>query len=431
MNRAFLSLYAVVVLSVIFLGWGADRLWQSYNPEPQDEPFELLFFKLLESEVIWSEGVLKDAVDIDNVAHHLSLRLGEPVKLYQMDEFSQTAFFQRLENGKIVSVYDESGSRSSYKRIGNTSLIVRVSQTEDVNENHLLYIALLVAFYLAIAVIIYFWIWPLSRDLKVLQIHTKKVGAGKPGTVQLGKRSAVYGLAAAFNAMAERIDELLASHQEMTYAVSHELRTPLARMKFALEIVGESSDTVMNQKHLNGLREDVTEMDTLINELLAYAGFEQKNQALDFRNGDLSSLLDNLIRTNQEAQVESDIRCDVVNLIDDNLVSCEWYLMERSLHNVIQNAFKYADKKIRIEVSASESEYRVAIEDDGPGISPEDAEKVFQAFFRLRNEGSENRSGFGLGLAIVHRIMKWHNGGVRVERSELGGAKFVLFWTIP
>lgn len=430
MNRAFLSLYAVVVLSVVFLGWGADKLWQSYNPEPQDEPFELLFFKLLESDAIWSEAILKDTNDIDNVAHRLSLRLDEPVKLYQMDEFSQTSFYQRLENGGIVSVFDESGSRSSYKRIENTSLIIRISQTEEGNENHLLYIALLVAFYLAIAVIIYFWIWPLSRDLKILQDHTKRVGAGKPGAVALGQGSAVYGLAAAFNAMAERIDELLASHQEMTSAVSHELRTPLARMKFALEIVGESSDAAVSQKHVNGLREDVAEMDALINELLAYAGFEQKNQALDFKGGDLSSLLDNLICVNQAAQADSDIVCDVVNLSDDNMVSCEWYLMERSLHNVIQNAFKYADKEIRIEMSASQSEYRVSIEDDGPGIAPEDAEKVFQAFFRLRNEGSENSSGFGLGLAIVHRIMKWHNGGVRVERSELGGAKFVLFWAV-
>lgn len=426
MNRAFLSLYIVIVSSVVLLGWGADKLWQAYNPQPQEEPFEKLFFKVLESDPIW-----QSEFNLGDLSASLSLRLGESVEVYQMDEFSKTSLYQRLEKGGIASVFDENGRRLSYKRIANTEFIIRILQQGSGADNRLLYIALLVAFYLAIAIIVYFWVWPLSRDLRILQSYTQKVGAGIPGKIELGQGSTVYSLAAAFNIMAERIDELLASHKEMTYAVSHELRTPLARMKFALEMVSNLPDGARTQKKLNGLREDVSEMDTLINELLAYAGFEQKNQALDFKRGDLSSLVNNLVETNQAAHADDLVSCEVVDLIGDEQVACEWYLLERSLHNVIQNAFKYTHTKIRIVISKTQSQYRVAIEDDGPGIAAEDAEKVFQAFVRLRNEKAENRSGFGLGLAIVRRIMKWHCGGVQLERSELGGAKFLLFWDIP
>ncbi len=425
MNRAFLSLYAVIVVSVILLGWGADKLWQAYNPEPQNEPFEKLFFDVLDKNPLWVNGLAPSVI-----ASRLEIELGEQVRVYQLDDFAQSAMFARLEEGGIVSVFDQQGVRSSYKRISNTHFVVCILQVDQDNESRLMYIALLTAFYLAIAVIVYFWVWPLSRDLRILQNYTQKVGDGTPGKVTLGQGSTVYNLAAAFNKMSERIDELLASHKEMTYAVSHELRTPLARMKFALAMVDVSSceNENKNNKQLNSLREDIAEMDSLINELLAYAGFEQKNQALDFKQGDLIALVKNLVATNQGASGDDSIRCEVVDQLSGKQVACEWYLMERCLHNVIQNAYKFTYEKIRIATGMDENTIWVSVEDDGPGILPEDEEKVFQAFVRLRHDTSDNRSGFGLGLAIVSRILKWHRGSVSIEKSELGGAKFILRW---
>ncbi len=425
MSRAFFSLYAVIVVSVILLGWGADKLWQAYNPEPQNEPFEKLFFDVLDTNPLWESTLTPSAM-----ASRLEVELGEKVTVYQLDDFAQSAMFSRLEEGGIVSVFDEQGARSSYKRISNTRLVVCIVQSDRENESRLMYIALLTAFYLAIAVIVYFWVWPLSRDLRILQNYTQRVGDGTPGKVALGQGSTVYNLAAAFNKMSERIDELLASHKEMTYAVSHELRTPLARMKFALEMVDVSDceNEGKNTKQLNSLREDIAEMDSLINELLAYAGFEQKNQALDVKPGDLIALLKNLVGTNQGAARDDSIICEVVDELSGKQVACEWYLMERCLHNVIQNAYKFTYEKIRITAGMDEKKVWVSVEDDGPGVSPEDEEKVFQAFVRLRHDTSDNRSGFGLGLAIVSRILKWHRGGAYIEASELGGAKFILQW---
>lgn len=426
MNRAFLSLYVVIVLSVVLLGWGADKLWQAYNPEPHVTPFEHRFFDLLETLPLWSQGE-----SFETVNYHLSSVLSEGFELYDLEEFAQSSLLKPLSIGEIVSVYDEEGRLLSYKRIASTNYVVCIMEPPEPSQSRVLYIGLLVAFYLAIAVVVYFWVWPLSRDLKKLQKFTQRVGKDGSENISLNQSSTVYDLASAFNAMSDRIKALLASHKEMTYAVSHELRTPLARMKFAMEIMRDEVKTTPSIKHLNSLTEDITEMDSLINELLTYAGFEQRDQVLDVKSGDLNALVENLLASNNGGSDEFHVKCCVKNLLGDASVVCEWYLFERCIHNVIQNAFKYANALIMITLNIEDNQYCVVVEDDGPGIPIEDREKVFQAFVRLRHAEREKRSGFGLGLAIVHRIMKWHKGSVIVESSSLGGAKFIMRWPVP
>jgi len=105
--------------------------------------------------------------------------------------------------------------------------------------------------------------------------------------------------------------------------------------------------------------------------------------------------------------------------------------MERVLRNIVQNAHRYAESKVLVSLGCYDTNYYISVEDDGPGIPPEDRERVFQSFVRLRMNTSFDKSGFGLGLAIVARIIKWHNGYVRAEESRWGGAKFVVSWPRP
>lgn len=427
MNRAFLSLYVVIVLSVVLVGWGTDKLWQVYNPTPQVEPFEELFFEFVESQ--FQDLSLEEA---RSQSEQLAAILGQDIQIYSLEELAKTSLAEQIARGGIVVVFDDRGRKSSYKRVVETDFILRVRLAQKNPEPGWFYLGLLVTFYLIIAVVIYFWIWPLARDLRKLQQQTQRVGVGgTPKPVELSQSSAIYSLAAAFNSMSKRIHELLASHREMTYAVSHELRTPLARMKFALEMARESPRRETVEKQLDSVGKDVGEMDKLINELLAYAGFEQHSRTLELKPGDLPSLVQAVVAANQQALEKPAVRVNILDGLNGNDVYCEWYLLERCLHNVIQNAFKHCNKRISITLSCPDNRYRIAVEDDGPGVEKPDRAKIFNAFVRLRNAGEENKSGFGLGLAIVHRIMKWHCGGVEVEASELGGAKFVLSWAAP
>ncbi len=431
MNRAFLSLYAVIVLSVVLVGWGADKLWQYMNPQPVHTPFEASFFSLLSSQL-----KNQTAEEASHTLAGLPIDRGLDVTVFTLEELAHSQLASRIKQGDVATLYDEFGQASHYYRIPNSDIILRVTEATAHSESSNIYIALLIAFYLTIAVVVYIWVWPLSRDLKNLQQHTQHVGLeGGDQFVELHSSSTVYPLAEAFNRMSVRIQQLLASHKEITYAVSHELRTPLARMKFSLVMAEQAAedpntDAQVLSKQLKSIADDVTEMDSLVRELLAYASFEQKQEQLKREKGDVVSLVRGVVEAHQLLPDAPNLTVDIQAEYEPLETYCEWYLFERCLHNLIQNAFKYARAQINISIFKEGDNCRISIEDDGPGVSDTDADKIFDAFVRLRKEEVNNPSGFGLGLAIVRRIMHWHNGTVRVGKGALGGAKFEISWPL-
>ncbi|WP_188150964.1 ATP-binding protein [Teredinibacter waterburyi] len=425
MNRAFISLYLLIVFSIIGLGWGIDKVWQHYNYEPEDNPFINSIFALLESDL-----KTLDDVAVAAKLNSLSKESQVVLRIYELTDFASSDLGERLVEGSVVTLTEMDQQLVSYKRLANTDNVISIEHKLAATTGVVYYQVLLVFFYAAIALVVYFWLWPLSRDLRLLETQTRKLGRdGVPAAVEIGPRSAIYDLAQSFNRMSDRIRELISTHKEMTYAVSHELRTPLARMKFALEMAADIPDRELQTKKLAGIREDISEMENLINELLTYAGFEQGVSKLNLKPGHLSSLVRDVLKANRGLMV--DIRHSMVDKLGETQVFCEWYLMERAIHNIVQNAQRYAHSRVRITLDADDKDYIVRIEDDGPGIAEEDRKRVFSSFVRLRQNTNFDKSGFGLGLSIVHRIMEWHNGSAEVMESCWQGACFELRWPQP
>jgi signal transduction histidine kinase len=290
---------------------------------------------------------------------------------------------------------------------------------------------MLILFYLALALVIYLWVWPLSRDAKKLEQQTQSLGKHQlPQALALSSRSTLYPLARAFNHMLRRLQNLLSSHQDMTNAVSHELRTPLARMKFALAIIDAEKLDEKTRRQLTSLTTDVNEMESLINSLLVYAGFEQETQKLQLTSGRIGDLLDQLQATFIRTYPHKKLQLHIRDLTQQTEFICEWKLIETALQNLLNNAARFAVQNIVIEASVSDTDFQIKVNDDGPGIPAEARERVLESFVRLYDEQTEIKSsGFGLGLAIVKRIMKWHEGSVSIEKSsELGGASLILKW---
>jgi two-component system OmpR family sensor kinase len=291
------------------------------------------------------------------------------------------------------------------------------------------YNLLLLSFYLAIALVIFLWIWPLSRDLNKLEKQTKLLGSEiVPDELRIAPTSAVYDLASDFNRMSRRVRDLLASHKEMTYAVSHELRTPLARMKFGLEMANDMQDLQKIKQQLAGVREDVTEMDTLVNQLFAYAGFENSDQKLDLQPGDMAALIHQLILRVKSNPAHAQLNYEFSSELSDDAVVCEWYLMERAILNLLHNAQRYAKNTITVTLRKSNTNFQIIVDDDGPGIPQHERERIFQSFIRLTDHTNAQTRGLGLGLAIVSKIMQWHGGRAFAEDAPNGGARVVLEW---
>jgi two-component system OmpR family sensor kinase len=436
MNRAFISLYFFIVASVILMGWGLNQFWESVAPEQEPSAEIHALFELIAQDLLQQQPL--DENQIVSTARQLSNQLQIDLEILALDDLAQSAAMQELHAGKILAA-NSNQYIIWYKRLAQTDqvMILKIAQADD--QESPLYNVLLIGFYLAIALVIYLWVWPLSRDSKKLEVQTRMLGKdGVPETLKISPTSTLYPLAQAFNHMAQRLRELIASHREMTNAVSHELRTPLARMKFAMAMVEENSLDEKSRRQLRSLEQDIAEMEALISALLNYAGFEQKSQQLKQTSGYMRDLLDELkIRfSRRHLPDQAHVQLEIYDLTGNTEFICEWKLMETVLQNFINNAGRYAKSRIRIELMQTPMEYIIAIEDDGPGIPAEKRERVFDSFVRLYHEdnndsnpGGSATGGFGLGLAIVKRIMQWHNGRAEfVEPEILPGARAQVRW---
>ncbi len=422
MNRAFFSLYFFIVFSVIVIGWGLDKFWEKLYPAPALETDVADLIVLLEQDLYSLTAEQQHA----RIAQ-LNQQLHNQLQLLHLDDLANSSATQQIRAGEVVSASAAKDQLIWYKRIADSDRVLAIASPNPDETRSPIYVGLLVVFYLGIALVVFLWVWPLSRDLSRLEKHTRLIGKDDaPDQIAVAPTSTVFTLANAFNRMAKRIRELISSHKEMTYAVSHELRTPLARMKFALAMAGNPADAQV-QKQLDNIHQDVTEMENLISSLLSYAGFEQESRQLDRRDGFMQDLLSDLI-----ARIYRDHPDTVkIHIRDESAgqpFNCEWKLMECVILNLLQNAARFAKENIQVELRILAQEFEVAIEDDGPGIPADQRARVFESFVRLYNEHKPQSSGFGLGLAIVKRIMKWHGGDAHFVDTPQGGARIVLRW---
>lgn len=434
MNRAFITLYFFIVASVILIGWGLNQFWETLAPEQEASAEIHALFTIIEKDLLQQQP--QTDAGYAQQAQQLARDLQLSLEILPLDDVAQSSAMRDLHAGKILSTLSDQ-QLIWYKRLATTDRVVMLSVPQSDDRESPLYDLLLIVFYLAIALVIYLWVWPLSRDSRKLELQTRNLGKdGVPQTLDISPTSTLYPLARAFNHMAQRLRELIASHREMTNAVSHELRTPLARMKFALAMIDEEKLNEKDRRQLRSLELDIAEMESLISALLAYAGFEQKTQQLKQTSGYMRDLLDELqLRFARNSPREQPLQLEICDTTDNAKFICEWKLIETVLQNFINNAARYAKARIRIELVQTHSEFIIAVEDDGAGIPKDKRARVFESFVRLYHEDQhENTSGsatggFGLGLAIVKRIMQWHQGTAQfVEPKVLGGARVEIRW---
>lgn len=429
MSRAFISLYLLIVASVVLIGMGLDRFWNELaDNQPVSAEVRSLFILLEQQSHLSGDWSLEQRA-VDGVLD---------IQILTLDDFANSAAALQLVSGEIVGVAIE-GAMVWYKRLPETDRVMALTLPLGDLRASSLHNLLLLVFYASIALVIYLWVWPLARDVKKLELQTRALGQDAiPNPVDIAPRSTVYPLAQAFNQMTQRLRGLVNSYQEMTNTLSHELRTPLARMKFALAMMESSSP--QDQQKRNSIQQDIGEMESLINTLLMYAGFEQEAQHLVQSAGDVRGMLEDLrqrfMRNYLQPQPQPQPLDVDIQVATQEPFCCEWKLMETVVQNLVNNAARYAHTQLRFEAYTSATHFFIAVEDDGVGVAPEARERVFESFVRLYNEpktdGMGTTSGFGLGLAIVRRIMMWHKGGVRfVEPHYLGGARVELCWPKP
>ncbi len=284
---------------------------------------------------------------------------------------------------------------------------------------------------LAVALATYPILRRLTQRLEHLRHSVERWGSG-----ELGVRAPLHGvdevgsLAQRFNQAAEHIETLLASQQRLSESqlallqaqksllanASHELRSPLARIRMGVELLGGGAAPQWRDE----LKRNIAELDQLIDEILLASRLDAAEA--DMGTVEAVDLMGLLAEECAAFAVEPDIAPNATGGVEVQGVS---RLLRRLIRNLLENARRYGAGEIKVGLQLDGSNAVLSVCDRGPGVSPDQRERIFEPFYRLPG-ASEREGGVGLGLALVKSIAKRHAGSVRCTDHAGGGACFVV-----
>jgi signal transduction histidine kinase len=235
-------------------------------------------------------------------------------------------------------------------------------------------------------------------------------------------------LADTFDDMLGRIDDAFESQRLFIHEASHELRNPLAVIRTNLDVTLDAPDADADEyrETLEVVRRSTERMSRLVDDLLVYA---RKGQlSLERETVDAADLVDGLA---QEFRAPAEARgLQLVERAAPGLwVDGDRHALRQAVANLLANAVRLAPapSEVRLRAGREGPWVWISVEDDGPGIAPEDHERVFQRFWRgdPREGRAEGRSG--LGLTIVRQVAEAHGGEVRLVSEPGHGAAFAIW----
>ncbi len=264
----------------------------------------------------------------------------------------------------------------------------------------------------------------LSQDLRYIRISGNII-----------KKSGQLGAKAVF-VMSDitRLRRLETVRKDFVANVSHELKTPITSIKGFVETLlnSPSANEEERKRFLQIIEKHANRLTSIIDDLLTLARLEEQEgektqRPLTRENVDINDIVSSAIEFcgprahSKEILVDHSPKRSVTATVNRSLI-------EQAVINILDNAIKYTEPNTTVSLKAEEkqSSVRIMVSDQGPGISPEHKDRIFERFYRVDKARSRGEGGTGLGLAIVKHIAAVHGGQVGVETTPGRGATFWL-----
>ena len=193
--------------------------------------------------------------------------------------------------------------------------------------------------------------------------------------------------------------------------LAHEIRNPLASINGAAQLL---QDGYLDKKLIGIIQREAKRLDDLLSDFISFASPINQHK----ENINVKEFIEDIVETYKlpEIEFELDIPENLNILIDKKGLFS-------TVSNIVKNATEWANSKVKIKAYKLKGNFIIEVEDDGEGIDESIKELIFEPFYTKKLGGS------GLGLAIAKRFVVENNGNIFVDKSDLGGAKFVI--TIP
>ncbi|MBR7188901.1 MAG: HAMP domain-containing protein, partial [Clostridia bacterium] len=313
-------------------------------------------------------------------------------------------------------------------------ILVYISQVQEIYESLrdiqtkiLLWLIVVAA---AVMLVNVFVLRTITRPISELNEGISRMSRGDlSARVNVRGKNEFAGLAAAFNSMSERLEQLDKSRNQFVSNASHELKTPLSTMKILIETLmyQDPVDPVMTKDFLGDVNKEIDRLNRIVSDLLTLVNIDSGAMKLNLVEVDLSALLQEQVKRLSPLARENGIELEC-SARDSLFVTGDQLKLQQVIYNVIDNAIKYTPRggEVHCALSRSGRMAVIRIADTGVGIPAEDLPHIFDRFYRVDKARSRETGGTGLGLSIVKQILLSH-GGTIVPESTLGkGTTFTI-----
>ena len=228
-------------------------------------------------------------------------------------------------------------------------------------------------------------------------------------------------LSVSYNKMLERLQDAFEVQRQFTANAAHELRTPLSLMQVQLDLYhstqhpGSDADTLQMIKMVT---EQNDRLGKMVKTLLDMSELQTVGRDEQIIMDDLvDEVLEDLEPLAQEKNIKLIGKCKDITMVGSDI------LIYRLVYNLVENAIKYNHSGGQVTVTAYKEQKHLclSVADTGSGIPKELRERVFEPFFRVDKSRSRKLGGVGLGLALVHEIVRVHDGSITVKSNPSGG----------
>ena len=246
--------------------------------------------------------------------------------------------------------------------------------------------------------------------------------------IEASKIKELNQLSVSYNKMLERLSDAFEIQRQFTANAAHELRTPLSLMQVQLDLYhstqhpGSDADTVQMIKMLT---EQNDRLGRMVKTLLDMSELQTVGRDEKIILNDLvDEVLEDLEPLAQEKNIKLIGKYKNITMIGSDI------LIYRLVYNLVENAIKYnhSDGQVTVNAYKKQKHIYLSVEDTGSGIPKELRERVFEPFFRVDKSRSRELGGVGLGLALVHEIVRVHDGSISIKSNPAGGTIFEVIF---